>query len=323
MSAATVVTFRNQVRWADLLWLTLRQHRAMLLSTGVLVLVGAVMMILVAVLASTRGTTEVSFLMIDGLYGVASSLAACLMAYSGVIAAFWSAPLLSREYEQRTHLLSWSQDVSAGRWLASKTTVLISIAIAFAVLLGALGNLMMREVNAVSGDQALGAFGSPFFEAAPLVQVGYVLFGFALGLATSAITRRTVVSIGLTAGIFFAVRLILAAAARPYYQTPERVTGPLGAQEPIFDWSRQHLSVDSGRLDAMGNEVAYTFTCGGGGQQEYLACMREHGVVERFVDYQPIDRLPAFHLIEFGICTGLAAGLLALTWAVTRKTTRL
>jgi ABC-type nitrate/sulfonate/bicarbonate transport system ATPase subunit len=62
----------------------------------------------------------------------------CLMLYAAVIAAFWAAPLVSREYEQGTHLLAWSQDVAPSRWLAGKATALLIPAVPGAVVLGIL-----------------------------------------------------------------------------------------------------------------------------------------------------------------------------------------
>src|SRR5699024_8746632 len=118
----------------------------------------------------------------------AQLLEQCIAGYGAVVAVFWAAPLLAREHEQRTHLFAWGQDVSALRWLAGKTLLLATIAAAFAALLGSLGTLLLRQFNTAattSRHVGFAVFDGRLFEAAPLVQVGYALFGFALGLLFS------------------------------------------------------------------------------------------------------------------------------------------
>lgn len=319
---------RNRVGWRDLAWITWRQHRLMLIGTGAVALLGAILMGLISVAVATRGSIEISVLMFDGLGKPARLLGTCVLGYSALVAVFWAAPLLSREYEQRTHLFAWSQDVSALRWLAGKTFVLGAAAVVLALLLGTVGNVMLQELNAATAGRdypLISAFNMPFFEVAPLVQVGYALFGFALGLTVSALSRRTVLSMGVTFGIFVAVRMAVAGALRPYYFPPVRKTFPLGTSPRFWSLPEQALYVDGGYVNAAGQEIDYPLACTGpvssrGAHQE---CLREQGVVGTFRDFQPIDRLEEFHLIEFGIFTVLALLLFLTTWRVMRRTTRL
>lgn len=329
MSATTVVRYRNRVAWRDLVWVTWRQHRTMLVSTGLLVLVGTVaMLILAGILAAHASMRLDMFTIVDAL---ADRLVLCVLGYAGVVAAFWAAPLLSREYEQRTHLFAWSQDVSAARWLAGKTLVLTVAAVALALLLGTAAQIMISQFDSVTVTgtvarrlNSINPFGMPYFEAVPLVQVGYTLFGFALGLVLSMTTRRTLLSMGLALAGFIITRAVVATTLRPHYLPPVRVTSPLGADGP-FDRPEDVLYVDAGLLGPAGNPVDYPQACMVGRrttQAEHLDCMHEHGVVGTYREYQPAGRLDTFQLIEFGLFTVLAVALFLLAWRGTRRMTR-
>ena len=317
---------RGRVGWRDLAWVAWRQHRLMLVGVGSVVALGAVLMGLVALAAGTRGSLRISVLLFDDLGVVANGLATCILGFSAVVAVFWAAPLLSREYEQRTHLFAWSQDVSSLRLLAGKTLVLGTVAVLFAVLLGSVGTVMLRQLDDAAAEleyARFSAFWMPFFEAAPLVQVGFALFGLALGLAVSALSRRTVLSMGLTLVIFTVVRMFVAGVLRPYYQAPVRDVRPFGAPG---GWARPEkaLYVDGGYLDAAGEPIDFPMACASSASMaEHQACMREHGVVDTYRAYQPIERVDEFRLIEFGIFAGLAILLFLLTWRLMRRTTRL
>jgi hypothetical protein len=313
---ASTVTHRDRVGWADLAWVTWRQHRLVLVGTGALVLVVAVAMVVTGLIVDPDARPLMPSDWLDPGF-----FAGCVMCYGGVVAAFWAAPLLSREYEHRTHLFAWSQDVSAARWLMGQVLVLVAAAVVFALVLGTAGSFMVGETR--SGA----AFSMPFFQVVPLVQVGYTLFGFALGLVTSALARKSVLSLGLTTVVYIAVRVFVAHAWRPYYQTPVREVSPLeapGWSAPLSDTAR--LYVDSGYLDTAGNPVDYPTACitrHYSEAEQHYDCLRQNGVVSYYQDYQPGERLGVFRLIEFGVFVVLAAALFVLAWRLTRRVRRL
>ncbi|WP_020674159.1 ABC transporter permease [Amycolatopsis nigrescens] len=324
MTATAVRPAAKRVGWGDLLWIGWRQHRLMLAGTGVLTLGLAAVMTALGLYAASTGDVRASILGFSSVTGTAQLAVAAVMGYSALIAVFWAAPLLAREYEQRTHLLVWSQDVSAARWLIGKATLLTVVAVALSLVLGTASNVMMHQINAAkAGDYpSFNLFDTQYFEVVPLVQAGYALFGFALGLAVSALSRRTVLSMGVTFGIFFVVRGAIAQLVRPYYQPPVRVTYPLDGQtEQVY----HTLYVSSGMLDAAGNPVEYPTACNRGYSDAdgYRQCLTEQGVVSNYRDFQPTDRLGTFQLIEFGIYTVLAAGLFVLAWSTLRRVSRL
>jgi hypothetical protein len=235
-----------------------------------------------------------------------------------VVAAFWAEPLVSREYEQQTHLLAWSQNVSPLRWLAGKGSFLLAAAAAGAVVLGLLDRFMIYQLTDATPADGLpiAGFHPPYFAAAPLVQVGYVLFAFALGIALSALTRRTLVSMGTSLVVFLVTRFALGVFARPHYEPPMRVTFALGTGPP-GGIPHHALRVGGGLLDTSGTPTPFPDACRATrGLAE--TCLPRHGVVGRYVDYQPPSRIADFQLIEFGIFTTLAVLLFLLTWQILR-----
>lgn len=166
-------TTRARVSVVDLGWLTWRQHRWSVLSVGVAMLA-----------LFGYGATHDPRQTVDYQIYVLPSMA-------GIIAVFWAAPLLAREYEQHTTLLAWSQDVTPLRWLVGKAVPLAVIAVGLAAATGALASSVADSLHHLR-PQDFTRFDGLHFEMSVLPQVGYVLFGFALGLALSALIRRTV-----------------------------------------------------------------------------------------------------------------------------------
>ncbi|GAA1957976.1 hypothetical protein [Amycolatopsis minnesotensis] len=331
MTATAVVAERPPratVGWRDLIGVTWRQHRLMLVGTGVLVLAAIAAMLWV----SANVEKDADLIGLPGLRQISDLgelLLAGVLGFSGLIAVFWAAPLLSKEYEQRTHLLVWSQDVSPLRWLAVKTTVLAVVAVAFSVALGVTASFMMHRILEAPAQYppVFSLFRSPYFDDVALTQAAYALFGFALGLAVSAICRRTVTSMGVTLALFVGVRAVVERFVRPYFQTPVRETNPIGVDGPATSVMQPNsLSVASGNLDAAGNPIDFPRVCNTGSSvhtaQDYHACLRQNGVVSNYRDFQPADRLGFFQFAEFGVFVVLAAVLLLVGLRVVRRMSR-
>ncbi|GAA1312596.1 hypothetical protein [Saccharothrix xinjiangensis] len=340
MTAATTTTAttaapaatRARVGWGDLLWLTWRQHRWTVGGTAAIAAGLSALALGVAWHVDATGHVEHTLLFDEyGYLTVAQALAVAPVLAGFLIAVFWAAPLLSREYEQRTHLVVWTQDLSPARWLAGKVVLLGAAGAALSAGFGAAVVVLMNSVNRhTDGGSEFLPFHSDAFEVVPHVQVGYALFGFALGLALSALTRRTVLSMGLALVVFFLVRGLVASVWRPYYASPLRSVAPydpLPENGRNIAWpARDALMVDVGYLDAAGAEMdAVTDTSCLSTADEadgYGRCLFDQGVRQTFVDYQPVDRVLSFQLVELGIFTAFAAGLFALTFWWVKRTHR-
>lgn len=256
---------RSRVRWWDMVAVAWCQHRLMLTGTSVCVLALAAGLVYVGAYTAA----SIPHIRLD-------LLILLVQAYGLLLAVFWTAPLVAREYEHRTHLWAWSQDVSPTRWLAGKGLLLLTVGAVSALLLGFCGQFLIHRIPGQN------PYAVPFFDAAPLPQLGYALFGFALGLALSALTRRSVLSMGLSLAAFLTIRILVAFYIRPRYQTPVQVaTISTGDPVPANAWVTR--------------------------------------INHSHVYFQPPDRLGNFQLIEFGIYTAFAVLLLLFTWRLLHR----
>lgn len=328
MTATTTsapVATRSRVGWGDLLWLTWRQHRWTVLGTAALVV--AVAGLALGMAWHTDATGETHELLGEwGYVGTAQMLNLVPTVLGAVIAVFWAAPLLSREYEQRTHLVVWSQDITPLRWLTAKLVLLGVTAAAFAAGLGAALVKLMNSINAAGDHPRFWPFETSAFEAAPQVQAGYAAFGFALGLAFSAITRRTVLSMGLALGVFFVTRSVVAGVWRPYFVEPLRKIEPYEvfsmSVDPASARGNQAWRVKGYLSDGAGNPVTHLDGCADSDSfMEYAKCMDDRGI-HYLSHYHPIERLVPFQWFETGVFAALAAGLLALAFVWVRRARR-
>ncbi|MEU4801909.1 hypothetical protein [Actinosynnema sp. NPDC023587] len=332
-TTSTPVRSRTKVGWGDLAWLTWRQHRLLIVIGVGLAALGSLTAVAVAWAVGSPGNSAAEFLTAHLQPRVAGQLLTMFpMAFGALVAVFWAAPLLASEYEQKTHFVAWGQDLSPARWLLGKVVLLGVSAIGLTAVSGAAVQHLLTAVNTHVGTRGTVTGHLPFppflldsYESDPLVQVGFAAFGFALGLVVSALTRRTVVSMGIALGLFLLVRLLVAVVWRPRFWTPERLVTPIDDQgraefDVLYAKMDDSMPVGSGYLDGSGNEVELSRSCY---ETDFNQCLRESGVVSFFADHHPIDRLVPFQLFEFAVFAVLAAGLLALAFRLVRRSHRL
>jgi hypothetical protein len=326
MTKSLTAQVERRVGVPDLLWLAWRQHRWAIAAGAVLVaaLCGYLLWNGRAIVPVTYGTCGPDCVQLFGRFPDRESVADLQLwlaaGFGGIVAAFWAAPLVAREFEQGTQLLAWSQDVSARRWLVGKVVVLAVVATAFAAVLGAVAaGLVDRLSGADPGFYS--AFDGLHFEASLLLQIAYVLFGFALGLAASVLLRRTVPAMGVTLALFAGVRAAVS-LLRPNYLPPAHLFTALPGGIGGVKIDGLFLSVQS--VDAVGRPVTdLPVSCFAKANTEAAqeACLRRNGIVGYLTQYQPADRLPTFRLIESGIFVVLAIALFAVTWLWLRRST--
>jgi hypothetical protein len=116
---------------------------------------------------------------------------------------FWAAPLVSREYEAGTHRLAWTQSVSPLRWITIKIGLIFGVAAASALSLGLLATWSLDPLNAAFG----GRYNSTWYDTQGVVPVACMLFALAVGVAASALFRRTIPAMALTLLAYAAARI--------------------------------------------------------------------------------------------------------------------
>jgi len=277
-----------------LAWLTWRQHRWTILGTAAVALLAAY-----GLVSTDLSDGMTSTLPLSGFYGLIVQTA-----FGAVIGMFWGAPLIARELEERTYFVAWGQDVTPDRWLRGKLLVLGGAAIVLAMLVGV--------GDGYRGDQTAD-WG--MFEASAIVQVGYVLLGLGIGVLAGLLTRHTITAMAATLVFYTLIRAVLAVAVRDHY---------LPTRRAVARWD-QTMSVPEGGLQIGDGFVDTTLkTVPVAEQCERFAvpssCMRStKSAAGTYVDYQPIERLGTFRVMEFLVCVLIAAAALFLTFRLLRR----
>lgn len=279
-------------------WLTWRIERVKVLVGAALVLIAA------AVLLTLNVNGPVT------MTGARVALTLGPPAFAVVVAVFWGAPLVAREYEQRTHLVLWSRDRSATRWLALRVAHLLLPIVVLTFVVNVVARLTLDRMRGTA-IQAM-----PDYDLWLPLQLATVIAGFALGVLVGVLTRNVVLSMGITLVAYAALRLYVGVIARPHLLPPLRLLDKVRPLDAMF--------VAGGYLDRDGNELAASAVqsvCVG--EHPVIAaqdqCLVAHGIVRSFVDIQPASRLTDLRLVEFGGYAVLAVALLAAVWLVLRR----
>ncbi|MCA1655570.1 MAG: hypothetical protein LC635_03805 [Pseudonocardiaceae bacterium] len=105
-----------------------------------------------------------------------------------------------------------------------------------------------------------------------------------------------------------------------------RTDGPARHRVDVGDlpsWFARHLGImyiDMGFADQAGNPVDPPTACWNAPDADTVTnCLRDNGIVNTYVDYQPADRLFTFQVIEFAIFTTLAAVAFVLALMSVRR----
>jgi ABC-2 family transporter protein len=268
----------------------------------------------------------------------------------GVIGLLIGAPLVAGEVEAGTSNFAWTQSITRSRWLLAKAGWLLLAAAVWGGCVAALVTWWSGPRNALYGN----ALQPNDFDMQGIVPVAYALFGMALGIAAGALLRRTLPAIAVTLTGFIAVRVVVAEILRPHYMTAVTTyysvvsnwTQPPGAWvlgSGVVNKSGQVLAVPDivvnqggvpnviegvpvsdlpAACKALVSAAAGTVTRdtpnGRGAPMGHLgSCIASAGF-RQFISYQPISRYWAFQSIETGVFVALAAGLVAVAFAVVR-----
>lgn len=280
-----------RIPWRSWVWIAWRQHsKSIIVATAIT----AVALLFITPVAGT-------------VFGDLATITSGIWAYtptilSVLVALFWAAPLIAREYEDRTVVFSWTQDVSRTRWAAGRSVPPLVIAVVLIAVL----NFVLR--SQFMPDK----FTTGLYEANPYLHTTYVVFGFVVGLTFSAWLRQTPGAIGGTLTAFVGFRVLMATSVRPYLVEPKRSVGGYGQDIPGMEPSRPPGAyiVESGYLGLNGKPVSVpsmdTQQCLNTSNQ--VDCFRRFGIDTYYVEYQPVSAMWKIQVLEGCIylaCTGL------------------
>jgi hypothetical protein len=240
--------------------------------------------------------------------------AAALMILPILLGAIVGAPLVAREFEQRTNLLVWLQSITRTRWLTVKLVLVLATGLLVGGVLMALLTWWFSPFS-----QLIGSFNAVAFDFSGPVLIAATVLALALGIFAGTLTRRTVSAIFLTLVLILVIRIGVEFNLRPNYQPQITVTWPLAqVDKPPVTLGRDDWSLGQGWIDAQGNKVQGV-SCNGP-EQTPLQCMQADGYRSNYLSYQPADRFWTFQWIEtviYLVISALALG--ATVWLVRRR----
>jgi len=248
-------------------------------------------------------------------YSLLILFAVVLMLLLSLFGVMVGAPLVAREFEQRTTQLVWLQSITRTRWLSVKVAlVLLTGLLVGGALLGELFwwyrpfSQLLSPLNPVAFD-----FAGP-------VLVASTVMAFGLGLFAGTLTRRTVFAIFLTLALLLAIRLPVEFGLRPNYEPPVTITWPLAqvGKLPATVGSQDWI-LGAGFIDAHGNKTS-GLNCNVAREETPQQCLQASGYRANYLSYQPGDRFWTFQWIESSIYAGIAVlALVATFWLVRRR----
>jgi hypothetical protein len=324
-----------------MIWVTWAQHRREALVSGLILTVAAALLVITGLmmLADFQSSGAASCAPAGGrAVGVFAAGTSCepvvgafssrwlsltqtaslaLMTLPVLLGVFIAAPLLSREFEQRTHLFAWSQSITKLRWVVVKLGLFAAVVLISA---GALTVLVIWWHSPLDR----GFYGGPWaaFDVQGLAPIGYAVFALSLGTLAGLVFRRTIPAMAVTLFVFVGLRILIA-QVRPHFMTPV-IGSALDIKQGSWllsanyyaDAQGHHLSAE--QVNQMVSAYASTApkTFNGSTVMDYL---HQQGI-SLLTDYQPSDRFWTFQLIEAALFFGLAIGLIAASlWWLQRR----
>jgi hypothetical protein len=198
------------------IWVTWRQHRAQAavgavvfaaVATGLLI-VGTVARIrarsldLPACLSAQRDC-EGALEKLHGYFHTIPPFTGALVVLPILAGMFWGAPLVSREYEAGTHRLAWTQSVSPLRWITTKLVLIFAVVTAAALAISVLALWALSPLMPAFG----GRFNSTWYDIQGIVPVACMVFALSVGIAASALIRRTIPAMAVTILVYAFARI--------------------------------------------------------------------------------------------------------------------
>jgi ABC-type transport system involved in multi-copper enzyme maturation permease subunit len=253
-------------------------------------------------------------------YGTQVALiGALLLGVPALIGAFWSAPLITRELEERTDRLVWNQSITRMRWLAVKLTLLTLVSMTVTGLYSLLLTWSASRYDELIGER----FGALTFASRNIAPIGYAAFAFLLGTVIGLLVRRTLPAMALTLALFAVIQILMPIALRQHLMTPVTSTVKLDA-DAISRADFMGFDESGARLDGYTMPGAWSLTsssqvfnadgtpytteqaeqCGQPDPQAAMACTAAQNLHFSYT-YQPAGRYWRFQWVEVSAFLGL------------------
>jgi hypothetical protein len=314
-----------------MIWLTWRQNRAVLAVSSAVVVAFIIWMLIVehdysgAARAIARLCNNGQFYaqnsQCTALYNAealaweqADIIRWGLLALPLMFGVLLGAPLFAGEFERKTVILAFTQNISRSRWLVLRWLVIGLAVVVLAAATAVVANWWFPRVPTNGGS-----FGYRIqpggFDVTGIAPVAYALFAFALGAALGMILRRTARAIFGTVVFFVAARIAFGHYLRRH------LAAPLFAQavhnQSTFLYSTNsawYIGTGYRAVPGSGHPITQASinhavnVCTQSFDSNWSACLTQHGVQAGTL-YQPASH---FWALQWGEAGSFAAGALVL-----------
>jgi hypothetical protein len=325
-----------------MIWLTWRQHRAVLAVSTAVVVAFVVWMLIVehdysgAARAFAKCSNQIysqnspCTIHINAettAWEQADVIRWILLLLPLLFGVLLGAPLFAGEFERKTVIFAFTQNVSRTRWMVIRWLVIGAAVVILSVALAAVSNWWFLHIP-TNGS----VFGSRIqpggFDVTGIVPAAYALFAFALGAALGMILRRTARAIFGTVVLYAAARILFEQYVRRQLAAPvfSLALGDDNTSPNYDDVSANPWNVGTGYRVEPGsghptNQAYINHIMNGCGQPfgvNWFGCLTKHGVqIGNLV--QPASHFWALQWGEAGSFVAAAALLFGLAlWSVRR-----
>ncbi|HEV7454829.1 MAG TPA: ABC transporter permease subunit [Candidatus Saccharimonadales bacterium] len=257
-----------------------------------------------------------------------------------ILGLFLGSPLFSKEYEEGTNKLAWTQSVSRRKWLTTKLVWALAFAALYGLAISLLVSWWARTGNVLDHSR----FDTGQFDVQGMMPFAFSVFFTVIGFTMSAWFRKTIIALAVTLGLFIAFQASVGQWLRPHYMTPVTVTSPMGPgaidlKIPAGAWVLSRNIVDKNDktfnsfnvadMPQRCQEVIQQSQADGNGQggirikvaagpESIDACLNNAGY-HQIAKYQPPYRYWNFQRIETGMYLGMAALATGVTYLLILK----
>jgi hypothetical protein len=235
------------------------------------------------------------------------------------------ARLFAGEFERRTVILAFTQNISRTRWTVIRWLLIGLVVLLLSVPLALVSNWWYLHVP--TNQSSLGARITPEgFDVTGIVPAAYSLFAFALGAGLGMVLRRTTRAIFGTMALFIAARLLFEHYVRPHLAPSRFFPATEFSNGYTFPINGRFWNVGSGFRVRPGSGYPSTQSyvshvlslCGKAPGYDSPGCLTKHGL-QNGVYFQVPSHFWALQWGEAGYFVAASAVLLGLTvWSVRR-----
>ncbi|MFJ9693374.1 ABC transporter permease [Kitasatospora sp. NPDC101183] len=259
----------------------------------------------------------------DNKYGGLLYAAILFLLLPVLMGLFFGAPLVSREVENGTHRMVWTQGVSRRHWVLTKLGLVGGGSVLLAVVY-ALGVAWWLEPLTNAGP---GRLEYMLFDVQGVVPVAYTLFALALGVYAGTVSRKVLPAMGISLAAFAVVRALVELLVRPNAMATRTVEyaadGGLFPNRQAGDWVFAQTVRNSAGETVLNDGI---LGCPPPGSPGAADCGRNiagnslgPGPYTNVMEFQPADRFWPLQAIESGVFLALTALLVLLAVRQIRK----